>query len=116
MSMIPRYVGQVKLEKFTLYLRGAGIQILPPIRPGLLRYLQDRQKRPDISGKPRLVDLQVVMSNADSNPAAPSERTSHGQLRLLSIAKRGNAPVRLREGFPLAIICLHISAQVESSH
>ena len=41
-DIITRYVGQVKAEEFALYLRCAGIQILPPVRLGLLGYLQDR--------------------------------------------------------------------------
>ena len=81
-DIITRYAGQVKAEEFTLDLRCAGIQILPPIRLGLLRYLQDWQKGPDISGKPRLVDLEGVVSNADSNPASPSESLACGQFRL----------------------------------
>ncbi len=81
-DIITRYVGQVKAEEFALYLRCAGIQILPPVRLGLLGYLQDRQKRPDIFGKPRLVNLKVVMSNADSYPAPPSEGPARGQFRL----------------------------------
>ncbi|TAK66004.1 MAG: hypothetical protein EPO19_15735 [Betaproteobacteria bacterium] len=81
-DIITRYAGQVKAEEFALYLRCAGIQILPPVRLGLLRYLQDRQKGPDIFGKPRLVDLKVVVSNADSNPASPSESPACGQFRL----------------------------------
>lgn len=41
-DIITRYVDPVKAEEFALDLRCAGIQILPPIRFGLLRYLQNR--------------------------------------------------------------------------
>jgi len=81
-DIITRYAGRVKAEEFVLDLRCAGIQILAPIRPGLLGYPQDRQKRPDVPGEPRLVNLKVVVSNADSNPASPSKVPSRAQFRL----------------------------------
>lgn len=115
-DIITRYVGQVKAEEFALDLRRAGIQILPPIRLGLLGYLQDRQKGPDIFGKPRLVDLKVVVSNADSNPAPPSEGAARAQFRLGFAGDPADTAARQEVVSSLPFIRLHRSAQAASSN
>ena len=76
---ITRYVDQVKAQNSARDTRCASIEILPPARPGLLGYLQDAQQGPDVPGEPRLVDLKVVMRDADADPAPPCEVPSRAQ-------------------------------------
>ncbi|MBK8019039.1 MAG: hypothetical protein IPK20_21680 [Betaproteobacteria bacterium] len=69
--MIEPLCAGVNTEEFTLDLLGSRVEICPSVGLRLFRDSKDRQVRADVLGEPGLVDLKVVMGNADSNPASP---------------------------------------------